>query len=113
MHPRDFGGLGASDREVLVRCVDNDLVIVTENARDFRVLVATEDIHPGLVILPSVGRQRSEELLRAAIEFLTELGEPMDIMVNRVLEVSIEAKMKLSSLNFQDSKKVSESPASI
>lgn len=57
LHPRDFGGLGASDRHVLARCVEQDLVLVTANARDFRALVATRDVHPGLVILPSVGRE--------------------------------------------------------
>ena len=33
LHPRDFGGLGASDYHVLVRCIEQDLVLVTANAR--------------------------------------------------------------------------------
>lgn len=98
IHPRDLGGLGAPDHEVLARCVDLDLVLVTANARDFRALVATEDIHPGLIVLPSVGRARSEMLLRAAIDFLSARGDPMGIMVNHVLEVSEDAEMALYPL---------------
>ena len=98
IHPRDFGGLGAPDREVLARCVGQDLVLVTENARDFRALIATQDVHPGLIVLPCVGRARSEALLRAAIGFLSERGDPMDAMVNCVLEVSPEAEMTLYPL---------------
>lgn len=95
LHPRDFGGLGAPDHEVLARCVERDLVLVTENAQDFRALVAAEDVHPGLIILPCVGRTRSDKLLRAAIRFLSERGDPMDVMINRVLEVSTETEMTL------------------
>ena len=98
LHPRDFGGLGASDYHVLARCVEQDLVLVTANARDFRGLVSTQEVHPGLIILPSVGRERSEALLRDAIAFLSRHGDPMDVIVNHVLEVSSEAKMGLSKL---------------
>ena len=77
MHPRDHGGLGTPDRDVLKRCFDHDLVLVTENARDIRALIATQAIHPGLIVLPCVGRARSEKLLRAVIDFLSERGEAM------------------------------------
>ena len=99
MHPRDFGGLGEPDRKVLARCVERDLVLVTENARDFRALIAGQDLHPGLIVLPCVGRARSEALLRTAIDFLSEHGDPMDVMVNHVLEVSREAEMTLYPLS--------------
>lgn len=71
---------------------------MTQNARDFRALVGTQDIHPGLIILPALGRDRSEELLRAAIEFLSAGADPMDVMVNHVLEVSADGRMTLSTL---------------
>ena len=102
LHPRDFGGLGASDSRVLVRCIEQDMVLVTANARDFRALVAAQDVHPGLIILPSVGRERSESLLRDAVAYLSKHGDPMDVMVNLVLEVSIEAEMILSMLPTQE-----------
>lgn len=41
-HPLDFGGRGAPDHRVLQRCIARGLVIVTENARDFRALVGVE-----------------------------------------------------------------------
>lgn len=97
-HPRDFGILSAPDHRVLARCLERDLVLVTQNARDFRALVDASDIHPGLVILPAVGPARSEMLLRAAIRFLSARGDPMDAMVNHVLEVSADGTMDLSAL---------------
>ena len=98
VHPRDFGGLGAPDHEVLSRCIDQDFVLVTQNARDFRSLVNTRDIHPGLVILPAVGRNRSEDLLRIAIEYLSRCQDPMDAIVNQVVEVSANGEVTLSPL---------------
>lgn len=98
LHPRDFGGLGAPDHDVLSRCVDRDLVLVTQNARDFRSLVAVQDLHPGLIVLPCVGRVRSETLLRAVIDFVSGLGDPMDVMVNHVVEISVDANISMSML---------------
>ncbi len=100
--PCDFGGLGASDHYVLARFVEQDLVLVTATARDFRALVAAQDVHPGLVILPSVGRERSESLMRDAIAYLSKQGDPMDVILNHVLEVSIAAEMTLSMLPTQE-----------
>ena len=97
-HPRDFGILGAPDHLVLARCIERDLVLVTQNARDFRALVDTSDIHPGLIILPAVDLAGSEMLLRAAMDFLSGDPDPMDAMVNHVLEVSADGAMHLSPL---------------
>ena len=98
-HPRDFGGLGQPDHTVLRRCIDEGLVLVTANARDFRALVASESVHPGLIVLPCVSRRESEALLHTAIRHLSELGDPMRVMVNRVLEVSTEGEIALLPLN--------------
>ena len=48
--------------------------------------------------MPCMGRARSEALLRAAIRFLSKRGDPMDVMVNRVLEVFTETDMTLNLL---------------
>ena len=69
-HPLDFGRRGDPDYRVLQRCIARELVIVTENERDFRAFIGSEAIHPGLIILPCVGRERSFALLQAAIEHL-------------------------------------------
>ncbi len=101
-HPLDFGGRGMPDHKVLQRCVDEDLVIVTENAADFRALVARVEIHPGLIILPNIGFARSKRLLKAAIEYLERQGDPMDVMVNHVLEVTSEDQIDLYPLPRSD-----------
>ena len=98
-HPRDFGGLGQPDHAVLQRCLDEDLVLVTANARDFRALVASESVHPGLIVLPCVSRRESEIPLRLAIGHLSKTGDPMQVMVNHVLEVSTEGEIALFPLN--------------
>ncbi len=71
-------------------------MIVTENAVDFRKLVAREELHPGLIVLPSVGRDLSFRLLLDAIAYLSSLGEASDVMVNHVLEVSETGLFTLS-----------------
>jgi predicted nuclease of predicted toxin-antitoxin system len=91
VHPRDLGGLGQPDYRLLQRCLAEDPVLVTENAVDFRPLVAGAEIHPGLIILPNVGRAASGALLAAAIVYLEAMGDPMQVMVDHVLEVSPRA----------------------
>ena len=91
IHPRDFGRNGELDHVVLARCLKEDLAIVTENAVDFRKLVQTAELHPGLIILPSVDRESSWRLLARAIEFLEQRGDPEKLMVNHVLEVDDRA----------------------
>lgn len=98
LHPRNDGGLGDPDHRVLARCIDHDLVLVTQNGRDFRNLAARQDIHPGLVILPNVERAQTEFLLRAAVAYIIRQGNPMDAMVNRVLEVTERGEMHFSDL---------------
>ncbi len=98
MHPLDFGGRGEADHTVLARCIADNLVIVTQNARDFRALIAAEEIHPGLIILPCVGRERSKALLNEAIAHLESLGEPMDAIVNHVLEIDQQGNLQMFPL---------------
>ena len=97
-HPLDFGGRGDPDYRVLQRCIARELVIVTQNARDFRALVRTTDIHPGLIILPCVGRERSFVLLRAAFAYLEARGNAMDAMLNHVLEIDEDGSIRFYPL---------------
>ena len=98
LHPRNDGGLGEPDHRVLDRCIDQNLVLVTQNARDFRKLVGKQAIHPGMVVLPNLARDQTESLLRAAVGYLIRLGNPMDAMVNCVLDVTKDGEMSLSDL---------------
>lgn len=97
-HPLDFGGRGEPDHRVLQRCIARELVIVTQNARDFRALVRTEDLHPGLIILPCVGREQSFRLLRAAFAYLEARGKAMDVMLNHVLEIDEDGTIRFYPL---------------
>lgn len=86
------------DHNVLARAAREDRVIVTENAEDFRALIGCEEIHPGLIILPCCNRQKSIELINHVVEFLKSMGDPMDAMVNHVLEVDAEGKISFHEL---------------
>ena len=85
-HVARVGRAGWKDWNVLRYAAEGDLILVTNNASDFRRLYATELLHPGLIIIiPSVGRQEQRLLLSAAIEELIAVGEP----INQVLEIDI------------------------
>jgi predicted nuclease of predicted toxin-antitoxin system len=87
IHPLHVGRRGERDNTVLARCIQEDRVIVTENGEDFRDLVARADVHPGLIVLPALRRDDTYGLLLRALEFLAGEGDPMDVMVNHVLDV--------------------------
>jgi predicted nuclease of predicted toxin-antitoxin system len=100
-HPRNMGGLRALDHEVLARCVDNDLIVVTHNARDFRKLVGRTEVHPGLIVVEEAEFDTSFLLLSAVIEHITSAcgtEDPASYMVNRVIEIDITGKIRVYSL---------------
>lgn len=88
IHPLHVGRRGAQDHTVLARCIDEDRVVVTENGRDFRVLVERAGLHLGLIILPCLERDVTWTLLQSALAWLAERGEPADLMVNHVLDLT-------------------------
>jgi predicted nuclease of predicted toxin-antitoxin system len=80
VHPLHVGRRGEPDHRVLERCIAEDRIIFTQNARDFRKLVGRAEIHPGLILLPSIDREGTWVLLEAAIAHLKGRGNPMDII---------------------------------
>ncbi len=98
IHPRDYGRLGEPDHLVLRRCLDEDRVIVTQNARDFRKLVRREVLHPGLIILPAAGRERSWAMLLSVIEAITRRGNATVSLVNHVAEVDDAGQIMFADL---------------
>lgn len=107
VHPRDIGRRGDPDHVVLRNAIAEDRIIVTENARDFRGLVGREDLHTGLVILPSVSRDRCLQLLEAAIAFLEMVAAganeaPADHLINRVIEVDLTGQCRIYRLPDSD-----------
>lgn len=91
---RDRGLSGTSDAKLVQLLVQEDFILVTHNACDFRGvppgtggLYAQLAIHAGLVCLNSeadISRRIMEQLF---IEALNELGRQPDL-INRVLEVT-------------------------
>jgi hypothetical protein len=56
-HPLHVGRRGAPDHAVVQRCIAEDRVIVTQNARDCRKPLGGVEIHPGLIVLPVLDRE--------------------------------------------------------
>jgi predicted nuclease of predicted toxin-antitoxin system len=98
IHPLHVGWRSKPDHWLLSRCIEQDRVIVTQNGEDFRRLVQRSEIHPGLVILPPVGREGSYRLLLRGLEFVSARGDPMDVMVNHVLDVDHDGNCRLYPL---------------
>jgi predicted nuclease of predicted toxin-antitoxin system len=90
LHPLDIGGRGKTDYYVLQRCIEEDRILITQNAQDFRGLIGRVDMHPGLIVLPSTSRSATLRLFQAVLDFLDEQSNPRDYMFNRVLEVNLE-----------------------
>ena len=83
-HIVHIGRAGWNDWGAARYAIAEDLVLVTNNAADYRRLYAAEPLHPGLVILiPNVRRPLQRRLFRGALDQLAIIGEP----VNQVLEV--------------------------
>jgi len=90
---RDRGLLGGSDLEVLLRSIQEDRTLVTNNLGDFRRLCATRSAHPGLIVLPTLARAAQQKLLANALAYVnrrsadTGAADPGEFMINTVVEV--------------------------
>lgn len=85
---------------VFARAVEEDRIIVTENADDFRKLAASVEIHPGLIILPSVARSEAQRLMEIVVADLINRGgnRPQDLLVNSVLTISAAGPIRIDPL---------------
>jgi predicted nuclease of predicted toxin-antitoxin system len=98
IHPLHVGRRGEPDHRVVERCLTEDRIIVTQNARDFRRLIGKAEIHPGLIILPPIAREGTWQLLLRVISHAEDLGNPADVMVNHVLEIDESGVISLKAL---------------
>jgi predicted nuclease of predicted toxin-antitoxin system len=64
---RDRGRLGVSDRAVAELCMDEDRILVTNNAGDFLALADAAGLHPGLVVMPLATRTEERAWMAAVI----------------------------------------------
>lgn len=89
---RDRGMLNATDREVSRLCLDEERILVTNNAVDFLELARESGLHPGLVFLPLGSGEEMRASMAAAIAEIERLAgedgtDPEGLMINSVLEV--------------------------
>jgi predicted nuclease of predicted toxin-antitoxin system len=98
IHPRDRGRLRDSDRDVFALAIREDRIIVTENAGDFHKLAARVELHPGLIILPSVARSEAQRLMDLVVAHLLDAGgdRPQDLLVNAVLTISARGEILIA-----------------
>jgi predicted nuclease of predicted toxin-antitoxin system len=86
-HVAHLGKRGWRDWNIRDYAIGHDVILVTNNASDFRRLYGSLDLHPGLVIVvPNVVQERQILLFREAMRRLAEC----DDTVNKVLEVDIK-----------------------
>ncbi len=78
---------GASDPVVWRYAYENDLIVVTTNAKDFLALLDVE-VHPGLIVLRESGLSRAEqwERIEPLLQHLRGLDDP-NFMLNKVIEI--------------------------
>jgi len=62
------------------------------------MLLHSVELHPGLIILPAVGREGTWRLLHRVIDFLTARGDPMKVIVNHVAEIDPSESIKLVAM---------------
>lgn len=84
-----IGLSGEKDWDLMVKVIEEDLTLVTNNAADFRRLYAKEGLHAGLVII--VPNVPPNEQLAIFSAILDDIGQGEDALVNTALEASIEA----------------------
>ena len=105
---RDRGRLGLKDWELMKYIIQEDFILVTRNAQDFRGagkpspggLHASTDVHAGLICLDSaleMDLDLQQELFKHALNTLQELPD----LVNQALEV-YENENGLISVNLYD-----------
>ena len=86
-HVNWLGLSGEKDWDLMPRIVAEDYTFVTNNARDFRKLYGTEEIHAGLVIIvPQLVPALQRDLFTLILEEVAG-GEEL---LNEVIEISIE-----------------------
>jgi predicted nuclease of predicted toxin-antitoxin system len=88
-HVTHLGKPGASDQELARYAAAQDLIIVTNNARDFRKLMEAAHVHPGLVIIvPNVPSKDQRELFEKALTSIKE--QALTDLINQVVEVDFD-----------------------
>ncbi len=87
MHVNHLGLRTETDWDLLKLIAEQDWVLVTNNAIEFRGRYRDIELHPGVVfLLPSVRRAKQLRLFEAALDHVGIDGD----MVNRALDVAFD-----------------------
>lgn len=70
VHPIHLGLLQSDDYLIVRRALEQDRIIITANADDFRSLLSKVAVHAGLILLPNGERDANWRLLEIALAFL-------------------------------------------
>lgn len=85
------GKAGWQDWSVAEFAFNNDLIVVTNNRRDFLDEYARMELHPGLVVIvPKGDRPRQIEWFAAVVDFLLALDGPP---VNKLVEIDAASRI--------------------
>jgi len=85
-HVDHIGLKGSPDWLLWKRALQENLILVTNNARDFRKLSARSEIHSGVVlILPMVSPRVQRQLFKAGLDYLAEHKN----LINRIIEIDL------------------------
>ena len=86
-HVTRRGWTGLKDYQLHDLAIREELVFVTNNARDFRRLMRAGELHAGLiVIIPNVTPAVQRELFERALHQAARISD----MINKVVEVDLE-----------------------
>lgn len=93
----------STDDDIVEFCFENDFIIVTGNARDFRWLCGNVELHPGLIVIPPLPKEEQLELFPRVITYIEEQAaaaevSSADFMVNRALEMAEDRTCTLYDL---------------
>ena len=87
MHVNYLGLRTETDRDLLKVIAEQDWVLVTNNAIEFRGRYRDIELHPGVIfLLPAVRRAEQLRLFEAALHHVSTDGD----MVNRALDVAFD-----------------------
>lgn len=100
---RDRAMLGVPDRVIAELCMDEERILVTNNANDFISLAKDKGLHPGLVVMPLGSRAEECIWIDNAIRHIESLSrdlsvDPAELMINRV--VDLDAGGRVSDFEF-------------
>jgi predicted nuclease of predicted toxin-antitoxin system len=96
--------LGASDKALHKRVIDEEAVFVTNDEADFVALYRQVDLHTGLLILPQTEKREAQwPLLDTVLDYIEQLAKAggetaAEWMLNKRVEIDLDGAAKHNNL---------------